>query len=448
MIGLSSRMGHCKFDKDEYGSTELAEDWIRKPDLTAWRVILDLALTPWPTRTWIVQEAVSCANIRIMYGKLGFCWRCFRRLLDSLNEATLRNMFEWNRYFPEKARKAFLRTYESVSNIDDMRFTPREKMSLLWILRGLRTQLSYKAVDKVYGVLALAIDVGEYEVPDYNKTVEQVYTAFAVTTLSKWPSKLNELLAEAGLQNQGPELQFRIPSWAPDWTCPPRVFSLNHFMLSLDDRLPLPEIEREKMCLSFQVDVRLQDDTPLLSVKGQFLDIITRLGPIRDSTKENGLLEWIETSEKILPTDSESDKQRLLAVASLGFLEPSALIKGLHPLLRQRFIDVLKWHLKIDIAPLFRPEAEMRPSHKDRALRAGTMERCLCVTVDAKLGMVPPCAAEGDFVALLDGFPCPVVLRGCGDNFILVGDMYFEGDDSGWSLGQRDETELSSILLQ
>ena len=76
------------------------------------------------------------------------------------------------------------------------------------------------------------------------------------------------------------------------------------------------------------------------------------------------------------------------------------------------------------------------------------MERCLCVTADAKLGMVPPCAVEGDFVTLLDGFPYPVVLRGCGDNFILVGDMYFEGDDSGWSLNQKDETELSDILLQ
>ena len=441
-------MGHCKFDKDEYGSPEPAEDWIRNPDLTAWRAILDLALTPWLTRTWIVQEAVSCANIRIMYGKLSFCWRCFRRLLDSLNEATLHNMFEWNRYFPEKARKAFLRTYECVSNINDMRITPREKMSLLWILRGLRTQLSYKAVDKFYGVLALAIDVAEYEVPDYNKTVEQVYTAFAVTTLSKEPRKMNKLLAEAGLQNQGPELQSRIPSWAPDWTCPPSVFSLNHFMVSPDDRLPLPETEREKMSLSFQVDVQLRDDIPLLLLKGQFLDIITRLGPIRDSTKENGLLEWIETSEKMLPTDSESDKQRLLAVASLGFLEPSALIKGLHPLLQQRFIDKLKWYLKIDIEPLFRPEAKMLPSHKDRALRAGTMERCLCVTADTKLGMVPACAAEGDFVVLLDGFPCPVILRECGDNSILVGDVYFEAEDSGWSLDQMNETELSNIVLQ
>ena len=383
-----------------------------------------------------------------MYGKIGFCWRCFPRLLDSLNEATLHNMFEWNRYFPEKARKAFLRTYESVSNINDMRITPREKMSLLWILRGLRTQLSYKAVDKIYGVLALAVDVGEYEAPDYNKTVEQVYTAFAVTTLSKWPKKLNELLAEAGIQNQGLALQSRIPSWAPDWTCPPRIFSLNHFMLPLEDGLPLPETEREKMRSCFQADVQLQDDIPLLLVKGEFLDIITRLGPIRDSTKWNGLLEWIEASEQVLPTDSESEKQRLLAVASFGFLEPSALIKGLHPLLRQRFIDLLKWYLKIDIEPLFTPEGEMLPSHKDRALRAGTMERCLCVTADAKLGMVSPCAAEGDFVALLDGFPCPVVLRGCGDNFILVGDMYFEGDDSGWSLDQRDETQLSDILLQ
>ena len=41
------------------------------------------------------------------------------------------------------------------------------------------------------------------------------------------------------------------------------------------------------------------------------------------------------------------------------------------------------------------PEAEMLLSHKDRALRAGTMERCFFVTKDGKLGMVPPCAAEG-----------------------------------------------------
>ena len=394
-----------------------------------------------------MQEAVSCANIRIVYGKLAFCWRCFRRLLDSLNDAILHNMFEWNRYFPEKTRKAFFRSFESISNINDMRITPREKMSLIWILRGLRSQLSYKAVDKIYGVLALAIDVADYEVPDYDKPVEDVYTNFAVTTLSKWPGKLNELLAEAGLQNQGPDLQSRLPSWAPDWTCPPKIFSLNHFMSSLDDGLALPEAERERMSSSFQVDMQLHDDTPVLSVKGQFLDVITGLGPVRDSTVENGLLEWITASEKILPTDLESDKQRLLAVASLGFVEPSALIKGLHPQLLQRFINVLKWHLKIDMEPLFKPGAQMLPSHKDRALRAGTMERRLCVTADAKLGMVPLCAVEGDLVAILDGFFWPVVLRGCGHNFLLVGDMHFEGDDSGWSLNRRDDQELSDILL-
>ena len=51
-------------------------------------------------------------------------------------------------------------------------------------------------------------------------------------------------------------------------------------------------------------------------------------------------------------------------------------------------------------------------------------------------------------MTLLDGLPYPVVLRACGDNFLLVGDMYFEGDDSEWSLDQRDDMELSDILLQ
>lgn len=64
-------------------------------------------------------------------------------------------------------------------------------------------------------------------------------------------------------------------------------------MVSLDDRLALPEAEREKISLLFQFDMQLHDDTQVLSVKGQFLDIITGLGPVRDSTEENGLLEWI-----------------------------------------------------------------------------------------------------------------------------------------------------------
>ena len=321
-------------------------------------------------------------------------------------------------------------------------------MSLLWILRGLRTQLSYKAVDKIYGVLALATDVAEYEAPDYHKSVEEAYTHFAVTTLSKWPNKLNELLVEAGLQNQGPELQSKLPSWAPDWACPPQTFSLNHFMMTLLDGLDLPEAETEKTRLSFPVHVQVHDDIPLLSVKGQILDVIIQLGPVRGSTNDNGLLEWISASEKMLPVDSESDEQRLLSIASLGLLDPSALIKALHPQLRQTFINRLKWHLKIDVEPLFRPGAQMLPSHKDRALRAGTLERRLCVRANAKLGMVPPCAAEGDFAAILDGFAFPVLLRSRGDKFLFVGDMHIEGEDSGWSLNSRDERELSDILLQ
>lgn len=140
-------------------------------------------------------------------------------------------------------------------------------------------------------------------------------------------------------------------------------------------------------------------------------------------------------------------RQRLLAVASLGLLEPSAMIKGLHPQLLQHLINGLKCYLKIDIEPLFKTGAQIFPSHKHRALRAETIERRLCVTADAKLCIVPPCAVEGDLVAILDRFFCPVVLRGYRDNFLLVGDMHFEGDDSDWSLNRRDEKELSDILL-
>ena len=121
---------------------------------------------------------------------------------------------------------------------------------------GYALKLSYKTVDKIYGVLDLAIAVGEYDVLDYHEIVEQVYTAFAVTTLSKWSAKLNELV-EAGMQNQGPELQSRVPSRAPDCTCPTRIYSLNRFMMSLDDRLQLPESEREKTSRSSRVDVKL-----------------------------------------------------------------------------------------------------------------------------------------------------------------------------------------------
>lgn len=68
----------------------------------------------------------------------------------------------------------------------------------------------------------------------------------------------------------------------------------------------MPDEEGEK---TFQVDVQHLYDTPLLSVKDQFLDTITDLGPIGDSTEENCLLEWATASERILLTDLESGKQ-------------------------------------------------------------------------------------------------------------------------------------------
>lgn len=87
----------------------------------------------------------------------------------------------------------------------------------------------------------------------------------------------------------------------------------------------------------------------------------------------------------------------------------------------------------------------MLSSHEDRAFRAGTMERRLCVTSDAKLGMVPPCAVEGDFDAILDGVSCPNVLRGCGDNCLLVGDMRFEGAPA---LKSQEAKSSSSTILR
>ena len=62
--------------------------------------------------------------------------------------------------------------------------------------------------------------------------------------------------------------------------------------------------------------------------------------------------------------------------------------------------------------------------------------------------MVPNCAVEGDFIAILDGIRCPSVLRSCGDNFLFAGDLYFEGEPTGQNLAQRKPTELCDIVLQ
>lgn len=40
---------------------------------------------------------------------------------------------------------------------------------------------------------------------------------------------MNELLAESGLQNQGPELCSEVLSWAPDWTRPPKMIFAESF---------------------------------------------------------------------------------------------------------------------------------------------------------------------------------------------------------------------------
>jgi hypothetical protein len=193
-------------------------------DADIWAAILRLFERPWWTRLWIYQEVVLAQQVTILCGKSSLDWLQLHQafalwsgLLLPQNSGYLSvretgpvvlvlGQSLWTNLVNDRAKRAY-----------------KLNMTMLELLRNCIHRQSTDPRDRIYAIFGLAQDAGDFGKPNYTKPVEQVFTDFARTHITRDHSLALLCYARSGLitpeDGISRHLDFeKLPSWVPHWT--------------------------------------------------------------------------------------------------------------------------------------------------------------------------------------------------------------------------------------
>ena len=180
---------------------------------TAWRAFQIFLQRAWWGRAWIVQEAVALGPVRTLL----FCGT------RMVNWSALRTALNISHHVLHAETQGMSLTFVqgmAAVRLDGFR-RDREQgayIRLFTVLELIRPFECQDPRDKLYASLGLAADItGDDLIPDYAKSVEEVYTDIARFSLLRAGSFCLDFL---GLVAKCPEefggTRFDLPSWIPD----------------------------------------------------------------------------------------------------------------------------------------------------------------------------------------------------------------------------------------
>lgn len=318
-------------------------------------------------------------------------------------------------------------------------------LTLLKLLQDSRASEATDPKDKVYGILALSSDFrsGSVLVPDYNLTVEEVYTSVVKAHIEKYGNL--DILGYCGYTAGG----LNLPSWVPDWRSAPETITGRAF----EKTLQTADGKRETLYHASGKSISFGNypamiTGPYLHLRGFHVDVVENLYLASDYTdpslkdverswapeNKNDLYTLTgETMEEAylhtIVSDSCMLSEQASAVKSRGFAMVWPKADGSGDEEQSRIERYAQYEL-------------MRSCHKRRFAysRRGWM------------GLVPEATQIGDSVAILLGGQMLYVLRSCGEesHFRLVGEAYFHGmmDGEAMEMLDRGEFAMGNIILE
>jgi hypothetical protein len=192
-------------------------------DSSIWLSIYEILDEPklWE-RVWVMQEIACCPDAVILIGAHSMPWSVLSGILDHsgipdrfhgpFSHATDRESL-WNSF----ARVQVIEHQrDSISKVQPINST------LMDVLSRFRNTYSTDPRDKIYGLLGLATD-GQEIIPDYNKSVQDVYVEVVQKQIEK---EQNLDMITQSLWPLGPEptddspssYRAEIPSWLPNFS--------------------------------------------------------------------------------------------------------------------------------------------------------------------------------------------------------------------------------------
>ena len=254
------------------------------------RAFLGLVINVWPlvsmfslsyfSRIWIVQEVALAREVQVLYGDAVFNWGELKAALDALRK----NQSLLSQIPADELPRQFQRAVINFTCIDTirMRCGRNDKADLGRLLERLLPHRHFESTDpkdRIFGLLGVASDAGQYEVtkPNYGQSVYELYQRTARYLFNRNSTSLF-FLQFAGIGYEKSPLRHDtgkgcLPSWVPDWTCPlagariiiVRQEANTHWRINPQHL----EVQGTSTCQTVQ-----SPDSPYLQVDVKVLDII------------------------------------------------------------------------------------------------------------------------------------------------------------------------------
>ncbi len=393
----------------------------------AWAALNVLLAREWWRRAWIVQEATALSPSRILLfcGNSMVDWSVFR--------ATLRIGYHISQYAMEETSSDF--EQRMGLRLDDFRLM-RESgayVRLVEVLQFIRAFECRDPRDKVYASLGIAADVSDTDiVPDYMKSVEDVFTDVAKFSLSRQgPSSLDFLglvvrPSEDFIGVEYTTSSDELPSWVPD-------LRMRCYFSPFEKYLPADDFSNVR---AYNVaggdDMVVRVEGRLLYIRGVVLDTIGMCWPVcnmnlaesgvqveRSWKPDNGNIPYVFGG-----TILDAFNHTLLADLGRKDLSWDKLRRG----------ESVDWDLvDRDLVDLT-PEEKIRRNYMLIDLKQTTFGRRLVRTRRNYIGLGPAAAKEGDKVCVFFGGQLLYVLRereSCG-HYEFIGECYVHGVMNEW----------------
>lgn len=444
----------------------------------SWEACSYLFRRPWWRRVWVVQEVVVSRDAILICGSNSCDWLSFSRARVAWEALKNPRNFQ---YLTEGQVRMLCDCNHDVAIV--MLLTKFNRSELhkhpLSLIRLMNTSDATDPRDKLYALLGLGIFVDISIVPDYEKSVPEVFSDF-VRSFVRDKHRIS-VVAGAGIGTAKPHPNYELPSWVPDL----RWFSMFDDYSSFDaagSTDAVVSFSSDSRFLSSQgiicCDIELLEARPERDVLGRtsWVDLILSQGRSLHPTGIPQIQAYFRTlicdssNHALCPSDfqdiGEAERFYNLAAGFLyifGSLLPDR--SELRPSPRipdERLVDLdplndyaaafAIWEGVIPNPPseeailepfLGSPKLQSRlhwplitereKGRNCRFLFAEVMgqwcrDRSLFLTKDGYMGLVPPGARENDLVCVLPGCELPIVIRKVDDEqYLLVGSCYIYG---------------------
>ncbi|KAH7120900.1 heterokaryon incompatibility protein-domain-containing protein [Dendryphion nanum] len=388
----------------------------------------------WWSRVWCVQEILLAPNAVLVYGSWRMNWDFLR--LASIN-----------------GRK------HSVMNCCSA--TQMQMPAALWVFRDddvVEKRLHYEGLnnllrfyshrhcqdprDKVYGLLGLLDSTtGTRVIPDYTKSIQEVYHDVTMAIHLQNPSSLRFLFGTRGPQSS----EFGLPSWTRDFSYTPPIATTwveKH-------RINIYDLYQASKNSPSQVSFI---DATQIKTRGTQVATITQVGSVRtnisfleslhiiESWLQLAGLEIPRTLEAIQKPRHQQFWRTILGDLTLAFSpDLEYLWSRCDEATMQDYLETIVnfFNPGEDGGPVCKPN---QPS-LSKIILIATYEKALFLTDDGGMGLAYQGVKEGDEVWILEGGNTPFVLsRGEGKGrFTVAGDCYLDGFMDGQGMGGRVE---------